>query len=92
MRSSSPLSAICTDLAQAIVRDGEGYHQVRHHSCKRAANDEQAHRAANTVATSPLVKTALYGDANRGRLLMAVVSRRHPGRPGALLLCGWRRW
>lgn len=67
------LSAICTDLAQAIVRDGEGATKFVTIHVNGAANDEQAHRAANTVATSPLVKTAFYGgDANWGRLLMAV--------------------
>ena len=37
------------------------------------ASDDEAHRAANTVATSPLVKTAFFGgDANWGRILAAV--------------------
>ncbi len=67
------LSAICTELAQAIVRDGEGATKFVAIQVNGAVDDEQAHRAANTVATSPLVKTAFYGsDANWGRLLMAV--------------------
>lgn len=67
------LTGICAELAQAIVRDGEGvtkFVTIRIHG---AASDEEAHRAANTVATSPLVKTAFFGsDANWGRILAAV--------------------
>ena len=38
-----------------------------------ATNDADAHRAANSIATSPLVKTAFFGsDANWGRILCAV--------------------
>lgn len=67
------LTAICTDLAQAIVRDGEGATKFVTIRVNGAVDDSQAHRAANTIATSPLVKTAFYGnDANWGRLLMAV--------------------
>jgi glutamate N-acetyltransferase / amino-acid N-acetyltransferase len=67
------LSAICTDLAQAIVRDGEGATKFVTVRVEGAINDAQAHQAANTIAISPLVKTAFYGgDANWGRILMAV--------------------
>jgi glutamate N-acetyltransferase/amino-acid N-acetyltransferase len=38
-----------------------------------AADPAEAHKAANTIATSPLVKTAFFGgDANWGRILAAV--------------------
>ena len=67
------LTAICTDLAQAIVRDGEGATKFVTIRVEGAASDAEAHQAANTIATSPLVKTAFYGnDANWGRILMAV--------------------
>jgi glutamate N-acetyltransferase/amino-acid N-acetyltransferase len=67
------LTAICADLAQAVVRDGEGVTKFVTIRVNGAVSDEEAHRAANTIATSPLVKTAFYGsDANWGRLLMAV--------------------
>lgn len=67
------LTDVCTDLAQAIVRDGEGATKFVTICVNGAVDDGQAHRAANTIATSPLVKTAFYGnDANWGRLLMAV--------------------
>jgi glutamate N-acetyltransferase/amino-acid N-acetyltransferase len=55
------------------VRDGEGvtkFVTIHVHGAKSA---EEAHRAANTIATSPLVKTAFFGnDANWGRILAAV--------------------
>lgn len=70
---SAALTDLCTELAQAIVRDGEGatrFVTVRVHG---AATDAEAHQAANTIATSPLVKTAFFGgDANWGRILAAV--------------------
>ncbi|MDQ3248225.1 MAG: bifunctional glutamate N-acetyltransferase/amino-acid acetyltransferase ArgJ, partial [Chloroflexota bacterium] len=67
------LTAICTDLAQAVVRDGEGITKFVTIRVQGAHNDEEAHGAANTVATSPLVKTAFFGnDANWGRILAAV--------------------
>ena len=67
------LSGICTELAQAIVRDGEGATKFVTVQVNGAATDREAHQAANTIATSPLVKTAFYGsDANWGRILAAV--------------------
>jgi glutamate N-acetyltransferase/amino-acid N-acetyltransferase len=67
------LSAVCTELAQAIVRDGEGVTKFVTVQVQGAVSDAEAHRAANTIATSPLVKTAFFGsDANWGRILAAV--------------------
>lgn len=67
------LTAICIELAQAIVRDGEGATKFVTVHVEGARTDAEAHQAANTIATSPLVKTAFFGsDANWGRLLMAV--------------------
>lgn len=67
------LTDICAELAQAIVRDGEGVTKFVTIHIHGAASDDEAHRAANTVATSPLVKTAFFGsDANWGRILAAV--------------------
>ncbi len=74
----SALTDLCTDLAQAVVRDGEGVTKFVAIQINGAASDKEAHDAANTVATSPLVKTAFFGsDANWGRILAAV------GRSGA---------
>jgi glutamate N-acetyltransferase/amino-acid N-acetyltransferase len=67
------LSEVCTELAQAVVRDGEGVTRFVTIRVRGAASDEEAHSAANTIATSPLVKTAFFGgDANWGRILAAV--------------------
>ena len=75
---AAALAELCTALAQAIVRDGEGATKFVAIHVNGAIDAVQAHAAANTVATSPLVKTALFGgDANWGRILAAV------GRSGA---------
>ncbi len=64
---------LCTELAQALVRDGEGVTRFVTVRVQGAASDAEAHQAANTIATSPLVKTAFFGgDANWGRILAAV--------------------
>jgi glutamate N-acetyltransferase/amino-acid N-acetyltransferase len=69
----SLLSEVCTELAQAVVRDGEGVTRFVTVQVRGAMSDVDAHTAANTVATSPLVKTAFFGgDANWGRILAAV--------------------
>jgi glutamate N-acetyltransferase/amino-acid N-acetyltransferase len=69
----SALTEICIQLSQAIVRDGEGVTKFVTIQVHGAASDGEAHRAANTIATSPLVKTAFFGsDANWGRILAAV--------------------
>jgi len=70
---SAALTYLCTELAQAIVRDGEGVTRFVTVRVRSAASDADAHQAANTIATSPLVKTAFFGgDANWGRILAAV--------------------
>ena len=67
------LTDLCTELAQAVVRDGEGVTRFVTIQVNGADSDAAAHQAANTIATSPLVKTAFFGgDANWGRILAAV--------------------
>jgi glutamate N-acetyltransferase/amino-acid N-acetyltransferase len=74
------LYRVCRMLAQAVVRDGEGATRFITLHVIGAASDEAAHQIANTIATSPLVKTAFYGgDANWGRILAAA------GRAGVAL-------
>ncbi len=64
---------VCTQLAQAIVRDGEGATKFVTIRVRGAASDEDAERAARAVANSPLCKTAFFGgDPNWGRVLGAV--------------------
>ncbi|MCP4424575.1 MAG: bifunctional glutamate N-acetyltransferase/amino-acid acetyltransferase ArgJ [Chloroflexi bacterium] len=66
------LTHICTELAQMIVRDGEGATKFVEIQVAGAATETDAHAIANTIATSPLVKTAFAGsDANWGRILAA---------------------
>ncbi|KAK0719956.1 DNA replication factor C-like protein [Lasiosphaeris hirsuta] len=66
------LTGFATELAQLIVRDGEGATKFVTIRVDRAASEEAARRIASTIARSPLVKTALYGkDANWGRILCA---------------------
>ncbi len=66
------LTAVCQDLARQIAWDGEGA-TLRVTIHVRGAPDEAAARAVGrTVATSPLVKTALWGrDPNWGRIVAA---------------------
>jgi len=72
------LTALCTELAQALVRDGEGATKFISIRVNGGVSDADAHLAANTIAISPLCKTAFYGgDANWGRFVMAL------GRSGA---------
>ncbi|RME74789.1 MAG: bifunctional glutamate N-acetyltransferase/amino-acid acetyltransferase ArgJ [Chloroflexi bacterium] len=67
------LTGVCTDLARAIARDGEGATKLVEVQVLGAASPAEAEAAAKTVATSPLVKTALFGnDPNWGRVLAAV--------------------
>ncbi len=74
------LNAVCVRLAQDIVRDGEGVTKFIALHVTGAPDDDAARRIANTIATSPLVKTAFYGnDANWGRIVAAA------GRAGVTL-------
>ena len=67
------LTEVCTDLAKAVARDGEGATKLVEILVQGAATEAQAQIAAKTVATSPLLKTALFGnDPNWGRALAAV--------------------
>ncbi len=69
------LREVCTDLSRQIVTDGEGATLVAEITVSGAANDAEARAIAQRIATSPLVKTALFGhDANWGRVLMAAGS------------------
>jgi glutamate N-acetyltransferase/amino-acid N-acetyltransferase len=66
------LDGIFLDLAKWLVRDGEGASKLVEVRVQGAPTDRDARRVADTVAESPLVKTALFGeDANWGRILGA---------------------
>jgi glutamate N-acetyltransferase/amino-acid N-acetyltransferase len=67
------LDGAMLDLAQQLVRDGEGARKFIKLEVTGARNAASAQRIARTIAESPLVKTAIAGeDANWGRIVMAV--------------------
>ncbi|MGA8181222.1 MAG: bifunctional glutamate N-acetyltransferase/amino-acid acetyltransferase ArgJ [Desulfobacterales bacterium] len=67
------LDSILIDLAKQLVRDGEGVTKLVEIIVLRAFSDADAEKVADTVAHSPLVKTAFFGeDANWGRIVGAV--------------------
>ncbi len=67
------LTEACQALALAICRDGEGVTKVVKIEVTGAATVAQARQVAQTIATSNLVKTALFGeDANWGRVMAAI--------------------
>jgi glutamate N-acetyltransferase/amino-acid N-acetyltransferase len=66
------LVELCRSLAHAIVRDGEGASKFVTIQVSQAGTEEEARLVAQTIATSPLVKTAFAGgDPNWGRILAA---------------------
>jgi len=67
------LTELCIELAQLIVRDGEGVSKFVTIEVNGAASEEDARTLGRAIAVSPLVKTAFAGsDANWGRILSAV--------------------
>ncbi|MEE9421508.1 MAG: bifunctional glutamate N-acetyltransferase/amino-acid acetyltransferase ArgJ [Desulfatiglandaceae bacterium] len=67
------LNEVLFTLALEIVRDGEGATKLVSIQVEGASNQDDAKQVAYTVANSPLVKTALFGeDANWGRIIAAV--------------------
>ncbi|MGQ0530753.1 MAG: bifunctional glutamate N-acetyltransferase/amino-acid acetyltransferase ArgJ [Panacagrimonas sp.] len=67
------ITEVCTQLAQAVVRDGEGATKFISIEVDGAKTDAEARQVAYSVAHSPLVKTAMFAsDANWGRIAMAI--------------------
>ncbi|MDP2930973.1 MAG: bifunctional glutamate N-acetyltransferase/amino-acid acetyltransferase ArgJ [Chloroflexota bacterium] len=67
------LNQVCTYLAKAVARDGEGATRLIEVTITGALTAAQARQAARTVVTSPLVKSAVHGnDPNWGRIVAAV--------------------
>lgn len=72
------LNWLTGELARDIVRDGEGATKFVKVVVKGGKNEEEARKCAYTIAESPLVKTACFGeDPNWGRIVAAA------GRSGA---------
>lgn len=69
----SALSTVCLDLASQIVRDGEGATKRIELIITGTTSDAVADSVARTIAASPLVRTAIFGnDPNWGRIVSAV--------------------
>jgi len=69
---ANALEEVCQSLALQIVADGEGAQRVIEIEVRGAKTESAARRIAETIATSPLVKTAFAGgDPNWGRVFAA---------------------
>jgi len=69
---TAALEQVCHSLALQIVADGEGAQRVIEIEVRHAKTEAAAKRIAETIATSPLVKTAFAGgDPNWGRIFAA---------------------
>ncbi len=67
------LNDLCLELAQDIVRDGEGATKFVEVQVKNGRTVADCLAVAYSIANSPLIKTALYAsDANWGRIVMAI--------------------
>jgi len=74
------VTKICVELAQAMVRDGEGATKFITIDVHGGASQEECREVAYTIAHSPLVKTAFFAsDPNWGRILAAVGRSGLPG-------------
>jgi glutamate N-acetyltransferase/amino-acid N-acetyltransferase len=75
--------AVCMELAQAIVRDGEGATKFITIEVAGATTRDEARQVGYAIAHSPLVKTAFFAsDPNLGRILAAIG---YSGVPGLLV-------
>ncbi|UTT42629.1 bifunctional glutamate N-acetyltransferase/amino-acid acetyltransferase ArgJ [Exiguobacterium aurantiacum] len=78
-RFRQALTDVCTNLAKAIARDGEGATKLIEVEVVGAKTDEAARMIAKQVVGSSLVKTAVYGqDANWGRIIAAIGASEQP--------------
>ncbi len=69
---TAALTETCVELAKQIARDGEGATRLVEITVTGALDEGQAHTVADSIARSPLVKTAVHGgDPNWGRVLCA---------------------
>ncbi|QCU90619.1 bifunctional glutamate N-acetyltransferase/amino-acid acetyltransferase ArgJ [Thiomicrorhabdus sediminis] len=70
---AAEIEMVMVELAQMIIRDGEGATKFVAIKVEGGKDAQECLQVANTVALSPLVKTALFAsDANWGRILAAV--------------------
>lgn len=77
-RLQAAVDAVAGELSKLVVRDGEGATKLVEVQVKGAVDDADARKVAEAIATSLLVKTAIYGgEPNWGRIIAAI------GRSGA---------
>lgn len=68
----SGLDLVCASIAKMIARDGEGATKLVEIVVEGAGSEEDAYKTVCSIAKSPLVKTAIFGeDANWGRIITA---------------------
>ncbi|MDS4028730.1 MAG: bifunctional glutamate N-acetyltransferase/amino-acid acetyltransferase ArgJ [Candidatus Contendobacter sp.] len=73
LRFADTVRAVCNDLAQAIIRDGEGATKFMTVRVEGGRDVTECRQVAYAIAHSPLVKTAFFAsDPNWGRILAAV--------------------
>ncbi len=73
LRFAEAVTTVCKQLAELIIRDGEGATKLMRIAVEQARELDEAIRVAKTIAHSPLVKTAFFAsDPNWGRILAAV--------------------
>ncbi len=86
-RFRSALAKVMTDLAKQVVCDGEGAQKLIEVRVAGAVSDDSARKIAFSIANSPLVKTAIAGgDANWGRLAMAIGKAGEPIEPARIAI------
>jgi glutamate N-acetyltransferase/amino-acid N-acetyltransferase len=67
------VTAVAAQLAQAIVRDGEGATKFMTIQVEGGRNEEECRQIGYAIAHSPLIKTAFFAsDPNLGRILAAI--------------------
>ena len=90
---AAALEDVCRQLAHLVVRDGEGANKFIGVTVSGAASDDSARRIGLSIANSPLVKTAIAGgDANWGRVVMAVGKAGEPADRDRLSIAFGGHW
>ena len=80
---AAALRTVCADLAEDVVRNGEGVRHVIRVTVRRARDTEFARALGKAVANAPLFKCAVAGnDANVGRLVQAIGKQVGAASPG----------
>jgi glutamate N-acetyltransferase/amino-acid N-acetyltransferase len=84
---AAALKEVCHQLAMQVVKDGEGASKIATIMVEDAASPTSAKKIACEIANSPLIKTAMAaGDANWGRIVMAVGKAYEPIEPERLAI------